>query len=183
VLFALYSRRTMPVASCVVAPLAALALQPWFGSRPSVPRVERLLVLGGYLASLAALALAVPHTADRPLDTPSWLDGALGDLPAGTVVLDDQGFGGYLMWRYPQLDLVVHGYGDTYTDAELERNADIVGVRTGWIQQVRDTGAQYAVLQPGSSLAYDLRQVEHWSVVEIGDDLELLAPPPGWPQQ
>jgi hypothetical protein len=179
-LWAVYSQRTVPVSACLVAPLAAAALQPWLGSWPAVPRRERLLVLGGYAAALAVLAAVVPHTADRPRPEPAWLDGALRDLPAGTVVLNDQGLGGYLMWAYPQLDLVIHGYGDTYTDAELERNADIDAGRGGWLADVRATRAAYALLRPGSPLAYNLRDVEHWRVVEVGGDLELLEPPADW---
>jgi len=179
-LWAIYSMRTVPVAACLAAPLAAAALQPGLGPRPSVRPRERLLVLGGFVASLVTLALVVPHTADQPVTTASWLDGALSDLPAGTKVLNDTGFGGYLMWRFPQLDVVMHGYGDLYTHDELERNADIEGVRGGWVELVRGTGATYAVLAPGSPLAYALREVEGWSVAEVGDDLELLEPPPGW---
>jgi hypothetical protein len=179
-LWAVYSQRTVPVAACMAAPLAAAALQPMLGARPRVPRPEALLVVGAYAVALVSLAVAVPHTADRPRDTPSWLDGALDGLPRGTVVLDDTGFGGYLMWRFPQLDLVANGYGDTYTDAELERNADIAAVRAGWLDDVKDTHAAYAVLPPGSPLAYNLRQIQHWSVVEDGGDLQLLAPPSGW---
>ena len=179
-LWAIYSMRTVPVAACLAAPLAAAALQPVLGARPSVLRRERLLLVGGSLLALATLAVVVPHTADQPRDTPTWLDGALGDLPAGTRVINDSGFGGYLMWRFPQLDVVVHGYGDLYTDDELERNADIEGIRSGWVGLVRDTGAAYAVLPPGSPLAYNLREVEGWSVLERSDDLELLRPPPGW---
>lgn len=179
-LWGVYSQRTVPVAACVVAPFAAAALQPYLGARPQVGRRERLLVLGGAALALTALAVAVPHTADRPRTTPAWLDGSLGDLPAGTVVLDDSGLGGYLMWRFPQLDLVAHGYGDTFTDDELERNADIGGVRAYWLEDVRGTRADVAVLPPGSPLAYNLRELEHWSVVEEGGDLQLLEPPPGW---
>jgi hypothetical protein len=179
-LFAVFSMRTVPVAACLAAPLAAAALQPAIGARPPVLRRERLLVAGGAVLALATLAVLVPHTADEPRATPSWLDGALGDLPAGTRVLNDSGFGAYLMWRFPQLDVVVHGYGDLYTDDELERNADIEGVRAGWVELVQDTGAAYAVLPPGSPLAYGLRAVEGWTVVEHSADLELLRPPPGW---
>jgi hypothetical protein len=179
-LWGVYSQRTVPVAACLVAPLAALALQPGLGAAPLVRRTERLVVLGGYAVAMAALAVVVPHTADQPRDTPPWVDAALGDLPPGTVVLNESGFGGYLMWRFPQLDLVANGYGDTYTDDELERNADIWAVRAGWLEDVRDTHAEYAILPPGSPLAYNLRQIEHWSVVDQGDDLQLLAPPPGW---
>ena len=73
----------------------------------------------------------------------------------------------------------VHGYGDTFTDAELERNADLDGVRSGWVALVQDTGADYAVLGPDSALAYNLREVEHWTVLEHSDDLELLQPTSG----
>lgn len=177
VVWAVYSLRTVPVAACMAAPLAALALQPVLGDRPAVRRPERGLVLGGYVLSLAALALAVPHTADEPKEMPAWLDASLGELPEGTAVLDDQAMGGYLMWRFPQLDLVTHGYGDTFTDAELERNADIDGVRAGWVELVADTGATFAVLAPGSPLAYNLREQLDWQVLERSDDLELLRSP------
>ena len=135
---------------------------------------------GGYVLALATLAVLVPHTADEPRDTPPWLDGALGDLPAGTRVINDSGFGGYLMWRFPQLDVVMHGYGDLYTDDELERNADIEGVRAGWVEPGPGHRREYAVLPPDSPLAYNLREVEGWTVVEHGADLELLRAPPGW---
>jgi len=179
-LWAVYSSRTLPVAACLAAPLAAAALQPALGSRPPVLRRERLVLVAGSVLALVALAVVVPHTADRPRETASWLDGALGGLPEGTAVVDDIGFGGYLMWRFPQLDLVMHGYGDTFTDAELERNADLSEVRGGWVEALKDTGAEYAVLPPGSPLAYNLRELEGWTVVENGDDLELLEAPPGW---
>ena len=179
-LWAAYSLRTVPVAACLAAPLAAAALQPMLGGRPVVARPERVLVLGGYAAALVALALVVPHTAAEPLDHPAWEDAALGDLPAGAKILAGRGDGGFLMWRYPQLDLVSHGYGDTYTDDELERNADIDEVRAGWVALVRDTDVDFALLPPGSTLAYNLRVAEDWTVVRHSDDLELLQPPPGW---
>jgi hypothetical protein len=179
-LWAVYSLRTVPVAACMAAPLAAAALQPSLGARPKVRRPERVLVLAGYVVALAGLALVVPTSADQPHDTPAWVDPALRDLPPGTVVLNDSAFGGYLMWRFPQLDVVMNGYGDIYTDDELERNADIDAVRAGWVEKVKGTHAQYAILPPGSPLAYNLRAVQKWSVLEVGDDLELLAPPPGW---
>jgi hypothetical protein len=179
-LWAVYSTRTVPVAACMLAPLAAAALQPKPAACPPVQRTERLLVLGGYVVALAVLAIVVPHTADQPRATPSWLDGAVGDLPEGTKVVNNWAFGGYLMWRFPQLDQVMYGYGDNYTDDELERNADIDAVRGGWLELLRATDVDYAVLPPSSPLAYNLRDVEGWTVLQHSDDLELLRPPPGW---
>ena len=184
VLLAVYTTRTVPVSACVAAPLAAGGVQMWLrprlGTPPTVRLRERLAVLSAYAAALAVLAVLVPHTADRPADAHSWLDAELGKLPEGTVVLDEIGFGGYLMWRFPQLDVVQNGYGDSYTDDELERNADVEEVRGGWLEDVKSLHAAYAVLPPGSPLAYSLREVEHWEVVEQGKDLQLLAPPAGW---
>ena len=179
-LWALYSLRTVPVAACMAAPLAAAALQPGLGRRPRVARAERIVVLGAYLAALGALAIVVPHTADEPRETPTWLDARLGDLPAGTKLVNDQAYGGYLMWRYPQLDLLAHGYGDLFTDDELERNRTIDEVRSGWLEDLRATAVVYGVLDPDSALAYSLRELEGWTVLEHSDDLELLEPPPGW---
>ena len=179
-LWAAYSLRTVPVAACLAAPLAAAALQPWLGVRPVVPRAERVLAIGGYVAALVALALVVPHPAAEPRDHPAWEDMALDELPDGTTILADSGYGGFLMWRHPQLDLVAHGYGDTFTDDELERNADIDAVRDGWVGLVRAADVDYALLPPDSPLGHGLRVEEHWVVVHHSDDLELLRPPPGW---
>jgi len=179
VLWAVYSTRTVPPSACLAAPLAGAALQSWAGRVPPVRLRERVVVLTAYAVALATLAVLVPHTSDRPFATASWLDSELGDLPDGTVVLCEIGFGGYLMWRFPQLDVALSGYGDTYTDDELERDADVEQVRGGWVEDVETFHAAYAVLPPGSPLAYALRQVEHWSVVEVSPELELLAPPAG----
>ena len=179
-LWALYSLRTVPVAACMAAPLAAAALQPALGRRPTSTRVERMVVLGAYLGALATLALVAPHTADQPKETPAWLDASVGDLPTGTKLVNDQLYGGLLMWRYPQLDLLAHGYGDIFTDAELERNRTIDEVGDGWREELRETDVDYGLLDPDSALAYNLRELEGWTVVEHSDELELLQPPPGW---
>ena len=84
-------------------------------------RSETLAVVLGAIACLVALAVAVPRTVDDTPKDPSW-SASLDDLPAGTKVVDDWGGGGYFMWRWPQLDLVMNGYGDIYTDDELDRN-------------------------------------------------------------
>jgi hypothetical protein len=85
------------------------------------------------------------------------------------------------MWRYPQLDLVMHGYGDTFTTAELTRNNDLLLTGPGWRRDLRETGAEVALLRPGSLLAAELVVREGWRVVHNSDSLEMLRAPHGWP--
>ena len=178
--WAVYSLRTVPVAAAMLVPLAALALQGQLGERAPVRRGERVLVGGGFVAALAVLTVMVPRTADQPPPQPAWVDPALSALPQGTKVLDESSFGGYLMWRYPQLDLMMHGYGDTYTSDELERNVDIATLEPGWDELVRESDVEYAVLPPDSPLAYALREQEDWKVLHDDPDVQLLQPPAGW---
>ena len=116
------------------------------------------------VATLGVLAVAVPHTSDQPPAQPTWVDPALSSLPPGTKVVNAWDWGGYLMWRYPQLDLLMHGYGDTYTIDELQRITDISDLQPGWDDELRATGCTVAVLRP-TGLAYALQHQMHWTVV------------------
>jgi hypothetical protein len=179
--FAAYSERTVPLAAAMLAPLAAGPLQALVGRRTPVVRRELLGVLAGAGAALVVLAALVPVTSDDPLPEPSWADASLDRMPPGTKVLDDWSLGGYLMWRYPRLDLVMHGYGDTFTTAELDRNTGFMQVKPGWQADVVATGARVALLRPWSALAQRLVGEEGWSVEHRSASLELLRAPPDWP--
>jgi hypothetical protein len=178
--FAVYSLRTVPVAAAMFAPLAAGPVQDLLARRTPVSRGERVVVAAGSLLALAALAVAVPHTADAPPSQPAWLDPAMDRLPPGTKVLDDWSWGGYYMWRYPQLDLLMHGYGDTFTTAELTRNNGMLALDPGWDQALRATGARVAVIRSYSRLAYALTTQEDWRVVHTSDSVEMLRAPRSW---
>jgi hypothetical protein len=178
---AVWSWRTVPLAAMILVPLAAAQVRGTTARSASAnPRIERLLVAAGALVALVALAVAVPHTSSNPPAQPSWVDPALSSLPAGTKVVDDWGWGGYLMWRYPQLDLLMHGYGDTFTAAELQRNTDIEAIAPGWDRELRATGCTIAVLRPTSALAYALLHQEHWTVVHRSTTIIELRAPAGW---
>jgi hypothetical protein len=177
--FAAYADRTVPVAAAMLAPLAAAPLQSLLGRRSPVVARERWAVAGGAVVALLALGMAVPHTSADPLAVPSWADPTLDRLPTGTKVLDDWSLGGYLMWRYPRLDLMMHGYGDTFTTAELDRNTRLLAVEPGWQDEVRASGARYALLRP-ALLSSELVAREQWIVVHESDDLVLLRAPASW---
>jgi hypothetical protein len=176
---AVWSWRTVPVAASMLVPLAAVQLHAGRTRPPRPRRTEKLLVAVAGAATLAVLGVVVPHTADQPPAQPSWLDPALSSLPAGTKVVDSWDYGGYLMWRYPWLDLLMHGYGDTFTTAELRRNADIAGLAAGWDDELRATGCTIAVLRP-TALAYALEHQEHWTVLHRSPTVVELQAPPGW---
>ncbi|MDF9715930.1 hypothetical protein INN71_16180 [Nocardioides sp. ChNu-153] len=184
--WALYSARTVPVSAAVLAPVLAHALRrtdPHDPDDPDEPghgapsRLER--AAGGAAVALAVVAVVVLalRTADEPDDDLAWAAPVLEALPAGTVLLDDWGSGGYLMWRHPQLDLVMHGYGDTFTVAELRRNADITDVEPRWDEMVAETGARWALLQEDSSLGYAVERDLGWERVDAGGDHVLLRHP------
>ena len=96
-------------------------------------------------------------------------------------MLNDWGEGGYYMWRFPDLDLVMNGYGDVFTDDEIADNFRMDSTNPGWLRSVKATGAKYALLKPRSNLATELRDIADWRVVHVTEDVELLVPPEGWP--
>jgi hypothetical protein len=176
---AVWSWRTVPVSAMMLVPLAAAQVHPGRSRPPGPRRTERVLLAGAGVVTLAVLAAVVPRTADHPPAQPAWLDPALSSLPAGTKVVDSWDYGGYLMWRYPQLDLLMHGYGDTFTTAELRRNADILGLAPGWDRELKATGCTVAILHR-TALAYALEHQQHWTVVHRSPTVIELQAPAGW---
>jgi hypothetical protein len=178
---AVYSYRTVPVAAVMLMPLIARAGQGLL-RRDSTPlrRPEVGAVLVVSAVALAVLAVEVPQTSDEPFPTPTWEQSALSALPDGTKVLSGWSDGSYLMWRYPQLDLLMHGYGDTFTISELQRNSDISEVNAGWDTELRQTACTIAVLDPTSRLAYALAHQEGWHVTHKSATLEMLTAPADW---
>lgn len=167
-----FSSRTVPLAGVGLLPLAACGLQRFVPEAPRVSGRERATVSGLAAASLAVLAAVVPGTASPP--APEAITRDLDALPAGTVVLNDWSWGGYLMWRHPQLDIVMHGYGDAFTDDEIARNRDILDLAPGWDLAVAEIDPGYALVDPESPLGYALLREPGWSTVEEADDVVLL---------
>jgi hypothetical protein len=179
--FGLWSYRTVPISAIILMALTARAAQDLLPQAVvKLRRRETLGVVGASLAALAVLAVLVPHTSARPPAQPAWVDPALSALPNGTKVVAEWSYDGYLMWKYPQLDLLMNGYGDIFTIPELQRQADIMTLAPGWDRELRATHCQVAVLKPNYRLAYELEHLEGWRVVHHSADLEMLVAPPGW---
>ena len=172
----LYSYRTLPVAVAIVTPILAASVAPYIAPQP-VRRWEKLTVVSTIAGCLLLLALVAPTSA-RGAHVPPWMPEELEALPAHTIVLNSSDWGGYLMWAYPHLDLVTHGYGDTFTGAEIKRNVDISSLEPGWDRMVEETGATVAIVRPESPLAYALQQQLDWVVVQREDDAVALLRAP-----
>jgi hypothetical protein len=74
----------------------------------------------------------------------------------------------------------MNGYGDTFTLAEIQSQADIMSLDPGWDKELRATHCLIAVLDPTTRLAYALEHQEGWRVVHHSGALEMLVAPPAW---
>jgi hypothetical protein len=173
--WAIYSMRTTPVAAAIAAPLVARAFQAVVPIAERPGRGERLTVIGmGAVAATAMVLVAIPRAQDQVV--PSWTDQRLSALPDGARVLNDWATGPYFLWKHPDLSLVMHGYGDVFTDEEIDRNNDIMLVRPGWDQLVADIDADAAIIEMDTPLGYALSNDDRWTVVQQDHDFIFLVP-------
>lgn len=173
--WAIYSSRTTPVAAAVVVPLVARAFQSVVPTTERMGRVERLAGAGMGAAALVALIPVAISRAEAPV-VPAWTDERLAALPQGARVLDDWTSGPYYLWKHPELNLVMHGYGDVFTDEEIERNRAIMLLAPEWDQDVDELEVEAALVQTDSALGYALSHDERWTVVEEDDEFVFLVP-------
>ncbi len=172
--WALFTIRTGPAAAILVAPLLARAVQDHLPARSGVSRREVTSVLVLAAVSGAVLATGAAARTSDPV-VPAWLDRRLDDVPAQARVLNEWDTGPYFLWRHPQLSLVMHGYGDVFTDAELERNVDLTQLNKGWDDELDELEPDYALVTADSRLGYALSQLG-WVVVEGDEEFALLTP-------
>lgn len=178
--FAIYSNRTLPLALVVLAAVVAserTALREARGAvidaRPAGRR--ELTFVAALAAGVVVLAPALPLR-DVPADDLRPFAGLLDDLPEDTVVLSDRTSGAVLLWTQPQLDIPMHGYGDVYTDAELNAYDDLFLLDPGWEDTLGDLGAHVALLPDDAPLAAALEE-RGWTTVKKDNDLVYLSEP------
>ncbi len=176
VAFAIYSTRTVPVAAILLAPLFASALQRFLPTVGPATRLEKWSATGLVAAAMVVLAFMLPSRTET-LPVPAWVDQELSALPSGTPVLSSWNTGTYFLWSQPQLDLVMHGYGDVFTDEEIQRNFILFGVGQGWRDELADLDAEYAVVETGTHFAQALSEEAGWSVVKEDDRFRVLTAP------
>lgn len=173
--FAIYSNRTLPLALIVLAVVVAGELTALRAARPgSIGRREAGVVTALAIA-VVALAPMLPLR-DVPADDLEPFAAQLDELPDDAVVLTDRTSGAVLLWTDPRLDVPMHGYGDVYTDDELEAYDDLFRLEPGWEDTLRDLDAHVALLPEETPLAAALEE-RGWTVAEESDDLVFLRQP------
>src|SRR3546814_14347614 len=80
------------------------------------------------------------------------------------------------MWKHPDLNFVLSGYGDIYTTEELDRNIDLVRVNPEWDETVDSIDPDLIILRADSPLTYALEQSADWSVIRSADGVTVLRP-------
>lgn len=178
VAWAVYTTRTTIVAAVMITPLLAAALQRIVPTT-SPPGRRELAALAAMLAAAGAVLAVVAAERSDERVVAGWVDERVEAMPEGTRVLNDWELGHYVLWRHPQVDLVMHGYVDVFTLDELERNIGVATLAPEWDREVAEIDADYALLDPDSRLGYELSKDPGWTVVEGDDDYVLLAPAAG----
>ena len=180
----LWMWRLVPLGAIAAAPLVALALQEHLNARREAfsTRERRGLWLTGLsLLAAGALVCATATGADSaryPSDLRP-IDAALDQLPQGTVVLDDFGISGWLLWAHPELRPVADLRGEIYGQDYLRAYTDALTVKPGWDAFVARTHPSVALVATDSALGDALRHRLNWAVVASTDDFVLLRAPAG----
>lgn len=175
-LFAVYSGRTVVPALIVAAPLLAEGLRAT-PADASTPKSERPTLVVALLAGLLAVVVGCIDTSPGLTTRIAAFHDRLGALPSGTTVITERAEGELLLWAYPRLEVPVDGYGDVFTNAELDRYDGLSQLQPGWVTTLHQLNAHNALLPRGTSLAYALTEIG-WRVVQRSGGLEYLVTSP-----
>jgi hypothetical protein len=173
---ALLYLRTLPIAAVIVAPLAAQTTARLLPREP-VARREGVLTVG-----LAALALVVAGvlaaaTARLPGSGPNDLDAQIAALPQGTVVCNEWGDGGWLIWKHPNVRVTMDTRVEIYSVRHIEAYASFLRAAPGWQEYPTGLGCTYALLPIAEPVVEALTTRQHWATVATGIDRVLLRAP------
>jgi hypothetical protein len=174
----LWMGRLVAVAAILSAPLVAEALQSLRNAHAVRPtRLEiRTWVVGVLVASAVGIA-ANTVLSTQPAHVPHGLDADLAALKPGSTVLVEHGQSGWLMWRHPQLRVVVDLRSEIYSERDIRGYVTAMNAEPGWREYVASTGAQEALLPSQGALALALRERASWTAVASSGGYTLLSAP------
>jgi hypothetical protein len=172
-----YAVRTVPAGAAIAAPVAAGSLQTVLRRQVPLRSRERRAVFAACVISLGVLAALVPFTARHPADFRPRLDAALDALPARSTILNDDTQGGWLMWRHPDLNIVIDGYVDQYPTDWMRSYRSARALQPGWQHFVERTHADYEFFRRSDPITRSLRSWG-WKRVSEQSGYELMQRSP-----
>ncbi|NUR82120.1 MAG: hypothetical protein HOQ21_17035 [Dermatophilaceae bacterium] len=176
--FSLLSVRTIAVGAAIIAPMAAMAIARVARlPREPIARREVVLTLGLAAAGLAVAGLLAPSRAAQPGWGPNDLDRQIAALPAGTVLCNDYGSGGWLIWKHPNVRPAIDGRIEVYAVEHVEAYMTFQSAATGWDDYLDQTGCRWALVPKDLPVAEALVRQTFWTVAARGSTYLLLKSP------
>jgi hypothetical protein len=177
--------RTVAVAAAMAAPLVVAAvssvLPPEAADNRSEAvrkhRVEWITLATSVVVCAVLAAVVLPASTSTPDRMPTGLDTALDRLPAGTVVFDEYGLGGYLRYRHPDLVPVIDERTELFAVDYVEAYLDARFAKGRWTDFLTQTGAKAALVPTDSALADALPRRLGWRTLGTDSDYILLVAP------
>ena len=177
--WALLYARTVALGAVIIAPLAAGALEGLL--KPPVDMaaraVARWLVPASAVVAIVLAAVLAPSVARRPGGVPLALDAAIDRLPRGTVVLNDDAVGGWLLLEHPDVAPVIDTRTYLFDIPYIEGYISARGAGGNWQGFVDRTGATAALLPENEPLVTALRDTRGWTELGRCNGYVLLAAP------
>jgi len=153
-------------------------VQDWRRSDVRRPdRLENTILAVVTTAAVCWCAVLSPAYAASPGYVPTRMGPLLAALPKGTVVFNELGVGGWLLWEHRNVSPVLDGRIDVYDPDYVERLLQARKALAGWQQTVAATGATYALLDDDVALTSALQQDLRWEVVAVDRHKVLLRSP------
>lgn len=176
--FALLYVRTIAVGAAIVAPVTALSLARVVGlPREPVARREVALTLGLTASALAVAGFLAPSRGALPEWGPNDLDRQIAALPSGTVLCNDYGSGGWLIWKHPNVRPAIDGRTEVYAVSHVEAYMTFQSAAPGWDAYLERTGCRWALVPSDLPVAEALVRQAHWTVAARGSTYSLLRSP------
>ncbi|HSU74923.1 MAG TPA: hypothetical protein VLI66_08270 [Terrabacter sp.] len=175
---ALLYARTVAMGAAVIAPVAAATVQSLLPpDREPVSRREVRLTLGLTALGLVVAALVLPARAAVPTWGARDLDAPLSALPAGTVLCNDYGVGGWLIWAHPNVRPTIDGRVEVYATGHVEEHLTFERAAPGWQSYLTSTHCTYALLGKDQPVVEALTAQAQWTVAARGSQYVLLRAP------
>jgi hypothetical protein len=176
--FSLLYVRTIAVGAAIIAPMAAMAIARVARlPREPIARREVALTLGLAAVGLVVAGMLAPSRGAQPEWGPNDLDRQIAALPTGTVLCNDYGSGGWLIWKHPNVRPAIDGRIEVYAVKHVESYMTFQSAATGWDTYLDQTGCRWALVPNDLPVAEALVRQTSWTVAARGSTYLLLRAP------